>query len=131
MAKITKDILQLFCKSIGLPATGNKADLQKRICSELCIEKDKSLREMIRKKNDKVKTIAKDIDIMIQDDSSDAMIAKSLSKHYNIKIEKIDVYVFAELLDAHRKKDYDFIDQTLEELGNKAKYGHLLFKMYI
>jgi hypothetical protein len=138
--KLTKEKLQELCQIINIPTSGSKQVLQKRICETICSTnttekavkasvKITTLRGLIRyNKSEKMAAIAADIKEMLDDDSSEESIVKSLSKLHNVKIEKIDVIIFAELDDAANKKDYDFITEKIEEWGTKAKYGIELIK---
>jgi hypothetical protein len=139
--KITKELLQSFCKDLGIPKTGNKSMLQKRICGELCSpvsgvhseDKIGTLRGLIRKQKwEKVKVIANDIKEMLDDDSSEGTIVRSLGGVHGVKLEKYDVAVFADLVDAYDKKDYEFIKEKIEEVGKaRSKYAVALLRTFV
>lgn len=128
----TKETLQLFCKSLGISATGTKEILKARICAELCDgDKYVTFRYLLRKKNDRAFLIINDIKEMIEDDSSVSSIVKSLGKLHRVKLEKIDIEVFADILDAHSKKDYGYIEEKLDQWNAKeVKYGVIMARIY-
>lgn len=132
--KVTKELLQLMCKALSMPTTGTKEALRKRICSGVCVDnsdkKPKTLRSLVKAQDDRVDVIVKDIVEMLEDDSTEISIIKSLGKLHNVKIEKNDVIVFAELYDAAQKRDYSYIEEKLEEWGTKGKWGVELMKVY-
>ena len=132
---ITKDKLQTICKILSLPPNGTKPILQHRICDNLCAKNKtppppSTLRGLIRTKNILAVTIAKDIQEMIDDDSEIPTIIRTLVKLHKVTINKIDINVFVELLDAANKRDYAYIEEKVEEWGKKCKYGLDLLKLY-
>lgn len=131
--KVTKEKLVSLCKSLELSTTGNKDELKSKICTALCSPESASvettLRGAIRKKKwGKVVEVANDIREMLDDDSTEASIVKSLSKLHGLKIERKDVQVFATLTDSAKMKDYDYVTEKVEEWGQAEKYGVLLVK---
>ena len=125
---ITKTNLQTISKLLNISTIGTKHILQTRICTTLKnIETPSTLRALIKKKSPLAFNIAKDIHEMLDDDSEIASIVKTLTKLYKVTINKTDVIVFAELLDALQKRDYLYIEEKLEK---EAKYGFELLKLY-
>jgi hypothetical protein len=128
---ITKELLQLFCKSLGLESSGTKEALKARICDKLCGDKKeiKSLRSLLGKKknNKKVYKILKDIKEMLDDDSEIESIVRTIKKFHGVKARPSDIEDFSQLVDAHEKGDLAFIDEYDEE----PCYGRVMLNIYI
>ena len=137
---ITKDLLQLFCKTLKLDTIGTKSILQERICKKLCNKpisnesnntKIITILNMIKnKQHDKVFLILKDVLDMYDDDVSIDSILKNIIKLHNVKVNKNDILIFIELVDALRKKDQEYVEEKLQEWDKKAKNGIMFVKMY-
>jgi hypothetical protein len=127
---ITKDKLKDICKTFKLPVSGNKEEVQKRLCNFICnnIEEAKTLNKLLKiKDNIKLLSIINDILEMVDDDSTIKAISKYVMKTYNIKINNKDMYTFIEIMDAFIKKDFMYIE---ENLNNFSKIGIELVKVY-
>lgn len=133
--KITKEKLISICKIINIPTIGTKNVLEQRICNTICNENEKSkpksitLIELLKNK-DKAITVVNDIKEMMEDDSSDSSIAKSLSNLHHIKLTTQNAYFIIEILDAANKHDYTYIEDKIQEWGTKAKIAIALAKIY-
>ncbi len=147
---LTKDKLVKMCKELGLPTTGTKQKLHSKIADVFCgtsaavvAKKSASaapkksataattFRGVIRAKNwELVKKVVADIVEMIEDDSDEAAIVRSLSKLHKVKLEKNDIIMFADMVDAAGKSDFGFIEERLDTWGAKAKYAKAMGLVY-
>lgn len=120
--KVNKDTLQLFCKALGVSASGNKMDLSARVCAELCgkktpivsLSKVKTLKGMLRK-GEEVKNILKLVVDLNDEDVDMSSIIKQVKGKFNVKIDKKDMDVFLDVVDASKKKDHALLDEMQED----------------
>ena len=85
----------------------------------------------MRKQLDSLITIVMNIKEMIDDDSSDENIAKSLTNyHQYMYVELEDVTGFANILDADSKKDYFYIEDNLENYGTYSVQFAKIYAMH-
>lgn len=128
--KVTKDTLQLFCKTLGVSATGNKTELSARICGELCgsgkmTSVAKTVKGLLRSGNKKeLKSVLQLVVDLNDEDVDIGSIVKQVKSKFNIKIDRSDINAFLDVLDAEKKKDHALLD----EMGEEKKYG-IGFKM--
>ena len=135
--KATKDTLQLFCKTLGVSATGNKADLSARICDELCgkklsvvsLSKGKTLKALLRSGDkQEVKNILKLVVELSDEDVDISSIVKQVKSKFNIKIDRKDLLAFLDVLDAANKNDITLLDEMSED--KKYDTGFKMTKAY-
>ena len=135
MATLSKTNLQTVCKTLSLSTSGTKVDLHNRIRSVFCegipVPKKPTLRSLVRVNDPRAHAIAKDIEEMLDDDSEIPSIVKTLQNLHKVTINKIDVQVFAEIIDAVKKRDYLYIEENLPAWGKQANHGLALAKAYL
>lgn len=128
--KVTKDTLQLFCKTLGVSATGNKTELSARICGELCggktVSVAKTMKGLLRSGGNKkeLKSVLQLVVDLNDEDVEMSSIIKQVKSKFNIKIDRNDINAFLDVLDAKTKKDHALLD----EMEDEKKYD-IGFKM--
>lgn len=122
--KVTKDTLQLFCKALGVSATGTKLDLSARVCGELCgkktpvlsLNKTKTLKGMLRSGDkQEIKKILQFVIELNDEDVEMTSIVKQVKTKFNVKIDGKDINLFLDVLDAWKKKDHALLDEMKED----------------
>lgn len=122
--KVTKDTLQLFCKALGVSASGNKIDLSARVCAELCgkktpivsLSKVKTLKGILRSGDkQEVKNILKLVVDLNDEDVDMSSVIKQVKAKFNVKIDKKDMDLFLDVVDASKKKDHALLDEMQDD----------------
>lgn len=123
--------LEQLCKTLGLPHTGNKAELQKRICAAVsggtklsAKSAARTLASLIRARDaKKLAAVAADAKEMYEDDAEIDSIRKAILRIHGVRVNRADCEAFVEIVDAANKKDYEYIEENVEAWRSAGRAG--------
>lgn len=120
-----------LCKTLGLPLTGTKPELQNRICDAVRARKaprskkqPATLIGLYRSKDaSKLAKLASDMKEMFEEDAEMDSIRRAVRRIHGVTVKRDEYESFIEIIDAANKKDYEYIEENIEQWRASGRGG--------